>query len=92
MVKRKEGDRSKILLNTVDVIILDLVNKRKEVFTLWLNEYLKINNKSLRNHITRLEDSKFITKDQIKGTNKYLLHITSLGEDVLRIFGKFVGK
>jgi DNA-binding HxlR family transcriptional regulator len=92
MAERKSGDRSKILLNEVDVIILKLANQRKEVFTLWLNEYLKINNHSLRNHITRLEDSKFITKDQVEGTNKYLLHITPTGEKVLKIFEKFVGK
>lgn len=92
MVERKSGDRSEILLNTVDVIILDLVHKRKEVFTLWLNEYLKINNKSLRNHIARLEDSKFITKNQVEGTNKYLLHITPAGEKVLEIFGKIIKK
>jgi DNA-binding HxlR family transcriptional regulator len=90
MVERNAGDRSKILLNTVDVIILNLVSKRKEVFTLWLNEHLKINNKSLRNHITLLENSKFITKEQVEGTNKYLLHITPLGEKVLEIFGKII--
>ena len=90
MVKREAGDRSKTLLNTADILILDLISKRKEVFTLWLNEHLKINHKSLRTHITRLEDSKFITKDLVDGTNKYLLHITPLGEKVLEIFGKII--
>ena len=92
MVTRKEGDRSKILLNTVDVIILELTSKRKEVFTLWLKDYLNINNHSLRNHIKRLVDSGFITKTRVEGTNKYLLHITPLGEEVLKIFGKIIKK
>lgn len=92
MVLRKAGDRSEILLNTVDIIILDLASKRKEVFTLWLHEYLKLNHKSLRTHLERLEEFKFITKNLVEGTNKYLIKPTPLGEEVLKIFGKFVGK
>lgn len=92
MVKREAGDRSKTLLNTADILILDLISKRKEVFTLWLNDYLKLNHKSLRTHLERLEKFKFITKNNVEGTNKYLIKTTSAGEEVLKMFGKFVGK
>ena len=92
MALRKAGDRSRILLNEVDVIILKLASQRKEVFTLWLNEYLKLNHNSLRTHLERLEEFKFITKNLVEGTNKYLIKPTPLGEAVLKIFGKFVGK
>ena len=92
MVLRKEGDRSDILLNTVDIIILRLASQRKEVFTLWLHEYLKLNHKSLRTHLTRLIKFGFIIKTNVEGTNKYLIKPTPLGEEVLKIFGKFIGK
>jgi len=92
MVLRKEGDRSKILLNEVDVVILKLASQKKEVFTLWLHKHLKLNNKSLRTHLGRLEEFKFIKKTNVEGTNKYLIKITPAGEEVLKIFGKFVGK
>jgi len=90
MAERKRGDRSKVLLNEVDVIILKLSSQRKDVFTLWLKNYLHINNISLRTHITRLDKFKFITKKRVDGTNRYLINTTPLGEEVLKIFGKFV--
>lgn len=91
MVERKRGDRSKILLNEADVLILDILNKNKDkIGVLGLREMLKISAISERTHIDRLVDSNFITKEKIKGTNKYLLNITSIGKEVLNIFNKII--
>lgn len=93
MAERRRGDVSRILLNEVDVIILKILDKNKDKITiLGLREILKINALSERTHVDRLVEFKFITKERVKGENKYLLNITPLGEDVLNIFEKLVGK
>ena len=93
MIKRKKGYVSKILLNEGDVIILETLKEYPDEFSvLSLKEKLKLSPLSGRIHIDRLKDSKFITKNKVDGQNKYILNITSLGEDVLKIFRKLVGK
>jgi len=89
MITRKKGDRSKILLNEVDVMILDVLDKNKDKFSvLTLKKKLKMSNLSGRIHINRLVDSKFISKVRVEGQYKYVLNITPLGKDVLKIFSK----
>ena len=91
MTYRKRGDRSKILLNSVDVLILDILDKNKDEITmLSLSKILKLNSLSERTHINRLVNHKFIIKKRVIGQNKFILNITPLGEDVLKIFGKAV--
>ena len=93
MITRKKGDRSKILLNEVDVMILDVLNKNKDKFSvLSLKKKLKLSNIAGRKHIKRLVESKFITKIRVEGQYKYVLNITPLGKDVLKIFSGLVGK
>jgi len=89
MITRKKGDRSKILLNEVDVMILDVLDKNKDKFSvLSLKEKLKMSNLSGRIHINRLVESKFISKVRVEGQYKYVLNITPLGKEVLKIFSK----
>ena len=93
MVTRKRGDVSKILLNEVDVIILKILDKNKDkISILGLRGILKINALSERTHIDRLVEFKFITKERVKGQNKFHLNITPLRKDVLSIFEKLVGR
>ncbi len=89
MITRKKGDRSKILLNEVDVMILEVLSKNKDKFSvLTLKKKLKMSNLSGRKHINRLVDSKFITKVRVEGQYKYVLNITPIGKEVLKIFSK----
>lgn len=89
MGKRKHGDRSKILLNEADVLILEILNKeRDKIGILGLRKMLNISAISERTHIKRLVNSKFITKEKVKGENRYILNITPLGKEVLNIFKK----
>jgi len=91
MTYRKRGDRSKILLNSVDVLILDILDKNKDEITmLSLSKILKLNSLSERTHINRLVNHKFIIKKRVIGQNKFILNITPLGEEVLKIFGKAI--
>jgi hypothetical protein len=91
MAYRKRGDRSKILLNSVDVLILDILDKnRDEITMLSLSKILKLNSLSERTHINRLVNHKFIIKKRVIGQNKFILNITELGEEVLKIFGKAI--
>lgn len=93
MAERKRGEVSRILLNEVDVIILKILDKNKDKITiLGLRGILKINALSERTHIDRLVEFKFITKEKVKGMNKFILNITPLGKEVLSIFEKFIGK
>ena len=90
MVKRKEGDRSKILLNEVDVMILKIITQKEDVAIMWLREYLKISAISLRTHINRMLELGLITRERVPKTNRSLLRLTKEGREVLRIFGKAV--
>jgi DNA-binding MarR family transcriptional regulator len=91
MVTRKRGDRSKILLNQVDVMILQIIqSSKKEVSNRYLKAQLKINDLSLRNHIARLLDSNFITREKAPSENRYILRLTKDGSKVLTIFKKLI--
>ena len=90
MVKRKEGDRSKILLNEVDVMILKIITQKEDVAIMWLREYLKISAISLRTHINRMLELGLITRERVPKTNRSILKMTKEGKEVLRIFGKVV--
>ena len=91
MVTRRKGEVGKILLNEGDVKILLVLEANKDKFSvLSLKDKLKLSNLSGRRHIQRLVDSKFITKEKVEGKNKFLLNITHLGKDVLKIFSRFV--
>ena len=89
-LKRKEGDRSKILLNEVDVMILKIITKKNEVAIMWLRDYLKISAISLRTHINRMVELNLITRNKIPKTNRSVLNLTKDGKDVLRIFEKAI--
>jgi len=90
MVKRKEGDRSKILLNEVDVMILKIITQKEDVAIMWLREYLKISAISLRTHINRMLELGLITRERVPKTNRSLLRLTKEGREVLKIFRKVV--
>ena len=93
MVKRSIGDRSKILLNEVDVMILKIINTSKtEVSNRHLKAVLKINNLSLRNHLIRLLNSKFIKREKAPKENRYVMTLTKEGLNVLNTFEKFIKK
>lgn len=90
MIKRKEGDRSKILLNEVDVMILKIITQKNEVAIMWLRDYLKISAISLRTHINRMVELNLITRNKIPKTNRSVLNLTKDGKEVLRIFEKAI--
>jgi len=93
MVARKVGDRSKILLNEVDVMILKIIKtSKKEVSNRHLKATLKINNLSLRNHLTRLIESGFIAREKAPKENRYVMALTKEGLKVLNLFEKFIKK
>ena len=91
MVERKRGDRSRILLNEVDVIILKIINKsKKEVSNRVLSATLNINHLSLRGHLNRLLGFEFISRKKALGENRYVITITKDGLKVLKSFEKFI--
>jgi len=77
MAKRGSGERSKIVLNELDLLILRMIIGRYEkhdpISILDLGERLEINNITLRNHLNKLIKMEFIRKDRMPKTNKYLL-------------------
>ena len=87
VVKRKRGERSGILLNEVDLMILKVLNKNVDKVTiLGLRDRLKLSQISERTHVDRLVASKFITKEKVKKKNKYILNITEQGKKILDIY------
>jgi len=93
VITRKKSNRSNILLNEVDVRISEVLSKNKDKFSvLSLKKKLKMSNLSGRIHINRLVDSKFISKERVKGQYKCVLNIIPLGKEVFMIFSGLVGK
>ena len=87
VVKRERGERSGILLNEVDLMILKVLNKNVDKVTiLGLRDMLKLSQISERVHVDRLVASKFITKTKVKKKNKYILNITEQGKKILDIY------
>jgi DNA-binding MarR family transcriptional regulator len=89
VVRRERGERSGILLNEVDLMILKVLSKNVDKVTiLGLRDILKLSQISERVHVDRLVASKFITKVREEKKNKYILNITEQGKKVLEIYSK----
>ena len=74
-------------------MILDVLSKNKDKFNiLALKKKLKLSPLSGREHLKRLETLKFISREKVKNQYKFILNITPLGEEVLKIFRGLVGK
>jgi DNA-binding MarR family transcriptional regulator len=91
LMKRKKGYRSKIILDDIDLMILEIIKEgKREVAIMWLRSHLKMSSISLRIHINRLIKFKFITRDKVPKTNRSILSLTKDGEDILKILNKVV--
>jgi len=92
MVKRNKGDRSKVIINKVDFYILKIIKEsKKDVSIMWLNKQLNMSSISFRRNLKRLVESlKFVEKERVPKTNKYVLSLTKDGETIYNILKKVV--
>ena len=87
--KRKKGIRSNILLDDVDIEVLKILNENKKDLSIGdVQDMIRMSHVSFKIHIRRLIKLKFITKNRIPKTFKFILKLTNEGKEVLRIFEK----
>ena len=80
----KVGQRSKIIINEIDLIILNILLK-KQIGIMELKESSKLAHNSLKPHIGRLENLKLIELQPVEKSRKILLKITKNGGLLLSI-------
>jgi len=84
---RRGGDRSTILVNEGDLMILRTINKTDRDLSIGeIQDKLKMSHVSFKVHFRRLIKLKFLTKSRVEGMNKYILKITPLGKKLLELF------
>jgi len=89
MVKRKKGDRSSNVLNTLDLEILKILIKQNEdVGILQLGELVGMSHRALKGHIRHLLKINLIEKKATQKHGKIPLKITEEGKDILDILGR----
>ena len=89
MTKRKRGDRSSNILNSLDLVVLrTLKNQKEDTGVLDLCELLNMTHRALKGHIRHLVNIKLISKSKPQKHGKVPLKITSDGDKILEIFDR----
>ena len=88
-IKRTRGERSGVLLDDVDLIILKILNKSNKKYSIMeLNKELNMSHVSFKIHFRRLIDLGFLEKEKVEKQHKYLLKITKNGKELIKLFKK----
>jgi len=89
MTKRKRGDRSSNLLNSLDLVVLrTLKNQKEDIGILDVCELIGMSHRALKGHIRHLFTIKLISKGKPQKYGKVPLKITNDGEKILEIFDR----
>jgi predicted transcriptional regulator len=88
-IKRTRGERSGVLLDDVDLIILKILNKSNKKYSIMeLNKELNMSHVSFKIHFRRLINLGFLEKERVEKQNKYLLGLTKKGKELIKLFKK----
>ena len=95
---KKKGDgvgirKGNILLDEIDFKVLKLLNENKEELSIGdVQNKVRMSHVSFKGHVRRLEKLKFITRNQVPKTFKFILKLTDEGKNVLYLFEKALKK
>ncbi len=89
---RQKGERTNIIFNELDLIILKIISQPKDIAIIQLKDMLNITHANLKRHLDWLEVLKFINKIPIAGTRKIILKPTAEGRIIFKIFSKNIPK
>ncbi len=93
MRRRQRGERTQILLNELDLIILRTINSsKKQLAILELQTALNMSHMSLKKHINRLVNLGILERNRLEGSAKTIMSLSEDGTTVLNLFNKLIGK
>lgn len=93
MRRRQRGERTQILLNELDLIILRTINSsKKQLAILELQNTLNMSHMSLKKHINRLVNLGILERNRLEGSAKTIMSLSEDGKTVLNLFNKLLGK
>jgi len=93
MRKRQRGERTQILLNELDLIILRTIDSsKKELAILELQNTLNMSHMSLKKHLNRLVNLGILERNRLEGSARTILKLTEDGNTLLNLFNKLIGK
>lgn len=87
--KRGVGERSRVIIDTIDLDILDILNMSKNqngLGVMELKEEIGIAHNSLKPHIEKLIKLGLISFEQVKKSRKIILKSTNQGKEILYLF------
>ena len=93
MRRRERGERSQILINELDLIILRTIeSSKKDKGILELQKILNMSHMSLKKHVYRMINLGILERNRIEGSAKVILKLTDDGEKVLTLFNRLMAK
>ena len=93
MRRRERGERTQILLNELDLIILRTIELTKaKLAILELQNTLNMSHMSLKKHINRLTNLGILERNRLEGSARTLISLTEDGKIVLNLFNKLIAK
>ena len=93
MRRRQRGERTQILLNELDLIILRTIDSsKKQLAILELQNALNMSHMSLKKHINRLVNLGILERNRLEGSAKTIMSLSDDGKTVLNLFNRLIGK
>lgn len=89
---RQKGERTNIIFNELDLVILKITSQPKDIAVIQLKDMLNMTHSNLKRHLDWLEQLELIKKIPIPGTRRIILKSTGEGQTILRILSKNIPK
>ena len=86
----KKSDRADNYVSELDLEILKALDKKSGYGVVEIREKLKVNPRTARRHLTRLQKLKLIERKRVDKTNRAQLNITEYGKQLLELFNKIL--
>lgn len=86
----KKSDRADNYVSELDLEILKALDKKSGYGVVEIREKLKVNPRTARRHLTRLQKLKLIERKRVDKTNRAELSITEYGKQLLELFNKIL--
>jgi len=84
-------DRAENLISRFDIEMLKTLQKRKDGYgVIELKDKFKVNPRSIKRHVQRLENLKLITRSRIEKTNQADIRINENGKELLQMFERLL--
>lgn len=84
-------NKAENLISIFDIKLLKTLQKKKEGYgVLELKDKFKVNPRSIKRHVNRLERLKLIDRERVEKTNKASITISSHGKELIKLFDKLL--